>query len=154
MRNGRGLGRRLSALAIAVLGAAAGGNAAPQMQDVTIEVLQLRSAKGEILACLTSSRDHFPDCDGDKKAFEARAAARDGARITFSDVPHGTYAVALLHDENGNGKADRALLMMPKEGFGFSRDAKVTMGPPSFSAAAFRVSDEPVRQTIRMRYMF
>ena len=174
MRNGRGIGRRVQAageatrrsggrrraiagaplLTLAGAAVLAGGNAAPQVQDVTVDVTQLRNAKGDILACLTSSRKHFPDCEGDAAAFEARAAARNGARITFRNVPAGTYAIALLHDENANGKADRALMMMPKEGFGFSRDAKLKMGPPSFSSASFEVADAPVRQRITMRYLF
>ena len=154
MRNRRWAGRRLSALGAIVVGCILAGNAAPRMHDVTVNVVDLRSAKGSILACLTSSKQHFPDCEGDARAFEATAAARDGARLTFRDVPAGTYAIALLHDENDNGKADRALMMMPKEGFGFSRDAKLRMGPPSFASAAFRVEDAPVRQTIRMRYLF
>ena len=61
--------------------------------------------------------------------------------------------MALLHDENGNGKADRALGMMPKEGFGFSRDAKVRMGPPSFDSAAFDYSGDARVLRIKMRYM-
>jgi uncharacterized protein (DUF2141 family) len=71
----------------------------------------------------------------------------------FNDVKPGRYAIALLHDENDNGKADRALGMMPKEGFGFSRDAPVRMGPPSFDSAAFDYAGEAKAVTIRMRYM-
>ena len=61
--------------------------------------------------------------------------------------------VALLHDENANGKADRALGMMPKEGFGFSRDAKVQMGPPVFDDAAVQIDRAPRTLPIKMRYM-
>ena len=158
MRNGRGIGRRVSAakgfVACGVISVMLGGNAAPQVHDVMVDVTQLRSARGNILACLTSSKKHFPDCEDNTRAFEASASAHDGVSITFRNVPQGTYAIALLHDENGNGKADRALMMMPKEGFGFSRDAKLRMGPPSFSSAAFRVADTDVHQTIRMRYLF
>ena len=49
--------------------------------------------------------------------------------------------------------ADRALSLMPREGYGFSRDAPVRMGPPSFEQAAFEVGPARVSQTIRMRYM-
>ena len=59
----------------------------------------------------------------------------------------------LTHDENSNGKADRALGMMPKEGFGFSRDAKVRMGPPRFSDAAIDIGAQDRNLIIRMRYM-
>ena len=73
--------------------------------------------------------------------------------LEFEGVRPGRYAIALLHDENGNGKADRALSLMPREGYGFSRDAPVRMGPPSFEQAAFEVGPARVSQTIRMRYM-
>ena len=56
-------------------------------------------------------------------------SARSDMVLEFTDVPPGTYAIALLHDENGNGRADR-VLMVPREGFGFSRNAPVRMGPP------------------------
>ena len=78
--------------------------------------------------------------------------ADKAATITFRGVAPGRYAIAVFHDENGNGKMDKALLI-PKEGFGFSRDAPVRMGPPPFSAAAFDVADKDVRQSIKMRYM-
>jgi uncharacterized protein (DUF2141 family) len=72
--------------------------------------------------------------------------------LDFADVVPGRYAIAVLHDENGNGKVDRALGLMPKEGFGFSRDAPVRMGPPSFKQASFDVAGD-ASQTLRMRYM-
>jgi uncharacterized protein (DUF2141 family) len=44
--------------------------------------------------------------------------------------------------------------MIPREGFGFSRDARVRFGPPKFGEAAFEVVPG-ARETlvIRMRYM-
>ena len=119
-----------------------------------VNVTGLRSTKGDVVACLTRHEDTFPDCAGGEGAHRLTAPAGEARSLSFPRVAPGRYAVALLHDENGNGKADRALLMMPREGFGFSRDAKVRMGPPRFEAAAFEVGAAPVRQTIRMRYMF
>jgi uncharacterized protein (DUF2141 family) len=68
-------------------------------------------------------------------------------------VPAGRYAISLFHDENGNGRLDKAL-MIPSEGYGFSRDAPVVMGPPSFAEAAFVVEGGEQHQAIRMRYIF
>ena len=120
---------------------------------MTIKVTELRNTKGVVRACMTTNPDKFPRCRGVAGAHSETVAAARSLTFTFRDVKPGTYAVALLHDENNNGKADRALGMMPTEGFGFSRDAKVKMGPPKFRAASFMVKDEPVRQSIRMRYM-
>nr|WP_238473960.1 DUF2141 domain-containing protein [Altericroceibacterium spongiae] len=119
---------------------------------VNVTVTNLRSSKGLVRACLTPDEKHFPDCS-DKAAIEVSVAAHETVDFSFRDVSPGRYAIALLHDENENGKADRALFMMPKEGFGFSRDARVFMGPPRFKDAAFEVGHEPIHQAIRMRYM-
>lgn len=126
---------------------------APPGVEVTVHVTNLRNQRGQVLACLTTNPRDFPDCRHDPSARKLVVPTRDAATLNFGAVAPGTYAIALLHDENGNGKADMAI-MIPREGFGFSRDAPVRMGPPSFANAAFRVESAPVRQTIRMRYIF
>jgi uncharacterized protein (DUF2141 family) len=119
---------------------------------VSIAVTGLRNVRGIVQACLTSAPRHFPDCDRDPASLRISTAAHSGLVLEFANVPAGTYAVAVLHDENGNGRVDK-MLMIPREGFGFSRDAPVRMGPPDFSDAAFAVGVTSVNQTIRMRYM-
>lgn len=153
MQNGRGLGRGFSALILAAGAPLLLGNMASPGPDVTVTVTDLRSDKGLVLACLTANPKTFPDCDKDPKALSMQVSADTTVSFSFRGVRPGTYAIALLHDENANGKADKALII-PKEGFGFSRDAKVRMGPPKFSAAAFTVADDPVQQRITMRYLF
>jgi len=146
--------RHLSRIALSLLAAAPLliGASAPAGQDVRVDVSGLRSTKGLVQVCMTARRDRFPECKGDALAFTATLSAAGSRTVTFAHVPPGHYAIALLHDENGNGKVDRTLLI-PREGFGFSRDARVTMGPPKFDAAAFDVGAVPVRQAIRMRYL-
>lgn len=124
----------------------------PNTTSVNITVTNLRNVHGIVQACLTALPQHFPDCSHDPAARHMSVEARAGLVLHFADVPPGTYAIALLHDENGNGRADR-VLMVPREGFGFSRDAPVRMGPPSFDEAAFPVGNAPVNQAIRMRYL-
>ncbi|SLJ92913.1 DUF2141 domain-containing protein [Novosphingobium mathurense] len=120
--------------------------------DVSATVTDLRSVKGQILACLTTRPDAFPDCAKDPHALTRIVPAGADVRIDFGTVPDGRYAIALVHDENGNGKLDKSL-MIPREGFGFSRDAPVRMGPPSFAKAAFPVEGEDAHVSIRMRYI-
>lgn len=121
--------------------------------EVHVKVSHLRSAKGAVLACLTADPQRFPRCDDDARAKRVQISAAQAGSIVFRGIRPGRYAVALLHDENGNGKADRAMAMIPREGFGFSRDAKVKMGPPRFDEAAFAVKERDTSLTITMRYM-
>ena len=135
-------------------GVAASLAAAPvQAGEVVITVTDLRSTKGVVRACMTTRADIFPKCIKDPNAHRVVVPAAQKLEIRFTGVKPGQYAIALLHDENNNNKADRALMMMPKEGFGFSRDAKVRMGPPSFESAAFTVEGGTSSQSIRMRYL-
>jgi uncharacterized protein (DUF2141 family) len=128
--------------------------AAPQARfDVRVAVTQLRSSEGVVRACMTPHPDRFPSCRDDPAAYSLVVPASEADRLQFESVRPGTYAIALLHDENENGKADRALGMVPREGFGFSHDAPVRLGPPDFQDAAFAVRGASVQQTIRMRYM-
>ena len=138
------------------LGALALGNSEPTeagaRQSVEVQVWNLRSAQGEVLACLTAKAKAFPDCGKDANAHQVTVPAGQSVRLTFRNVVPGDYAISLLHDENANGRAD-TFLMLPTEGYGFSRDAKSSMGPPKFADAVFTVGPVTPRQRIKMRYI-
>jgi len=142
------------ALAAAGGATAAVGAMGSGPEDVSVTVTSLRNARGSVVACLTAKPVSFPDCSKDAASRHlAIPASAKAVQLDFGAVAPGTYAVSLFHDENGNGKLD-TVMMIPREGFGFSRDAKVRFGPPRFAAAAFTVEGEPVKQTVRMRYLF
>ena len=44
------------------------------------------------------------------------------------------------------------MLGIPKEGYGFSNDAKAVLGAPSFSAASFPYDGRNLELTISLRY--
>lgn len=143
--------RHLGALGL-ISGAVAVGGAAQPGEDVSATVTGLRNGQGMVMACLTANPASFPDCRTDPAARKLVAPAAGVVQLDFGPMPAGTYAISLFHDENRNGRLDKAM-MMPREGYGFSRDAKVRFGPPRFAEAAFAVGQSPVHQTIRMRYM-
>lgn len=144
--------RRAVFLVPAAAALIATGPAPLSPSDVTIAVTGLRSLKGQVLACLTARADAFPDCAKDPQARKLTVPASEPLQLDFGHVPAGHYAVSLIHDENGNGKLDTRLFI-PREGFGFSRDAPVVMGPPKFERAAFAVEGGDIRLAIRMRYL-
>jgi len=124
---------------------------APPPPTVEVSVTGLRSAKGQLLVCLTKNPRAFPDCSKDKTSVRMAVKAADAGRFDVHAPANGTYAIALVHDENGNNKMDKAIFL-PREGFGFSRNPAITMGPPSFRSASFAVAGD-MHQSIRMKYM-
>jgi uncharacterized protein (DUF2141 family) len=127
-----------------------GGASAPTA-SVDVNLTGLRSTKGQVLVCMTAIPKQFPDCSKDKNAVRLVVKAANAAQFSLAVPGPGTYAIALVHDENGNNKMDMRLFL-PKEGFGFSRNPAIGMGPPKFKSASFTVSGDTA-QAIKMKYM-
>ena len=104
------------------------------------------TAKGTVKVAVCDRERFLKQC-----AYSASAPAQAGdTTVTVKGVPNGTWAVLAYQDENGNGELDRNLIGMPKEPYGFSRDARSKFGPPGFEDAAIQV-DESATTTVRLR---
>ena len=82
----------------------------------------------------------------------ANGSVAGSARVTFA-APAGEYAVAIVHDENGNGRLDTSWLGIPKEGLGTSNNARGRLGPPKYRDAKFSVGADGAVQRIAMVYL-
>ena len=154
MRHRSGAVPALVAVAlIAGLAVGPAAGAATSGGDLSMTVSGLRNTKGQILVCLTTAPKAFPDCSRDPASRHLKVPANAAARLDFGPVPAGTYAISLIHDENGNGKLD-TMMGIPREGYGFSRDAPVRFGPPKFAAAAFATGAGAETQPVKVRYIF
>jgi uncharacterized protein (DUF2141 family) len=120
---------------------------------LTVRVNGLSNERGRVAVALFASAEAFPD---QKRALAGRVAKIEKGRaaVRFAGLRPGTYAVAVLHDENANAKMDFNFLGMPLEGYGFSNDASAPFGPPSFQAAAFALRPRDSFIPVRMRYFF
>jgi uncharacterized protein (DUF2141 family) len=120
--------------------------------ELELHVGGLRSTRGLVHVCVTEAPAYFPDCHADTRAVTATVAAGAAATIRLGPLAPGAYAIAVVHDENANGKLD-TILSIPREGFGFSRDAPVRFGPPHFADARISIRTGANRQSVRMRYV-
>jgi uncharacterized protein (DUF2141 family) len=71
--------------------------------------------------------------------------------VSINDLTAGTYGIALIDDENENGKIDRRFFV-PCEGFGFSNYQFKGTCKPSFDAFAFQFSEEKTTVKIEVQY--
>lgn len=118
---------------------------------LTIALSEARNDKGQLVVGLFASKADFPQQGRAVRASKV-TLARGNAIVTFQGLEPGVYAIAVLHDENSNSKMDFNFLGMPLEGYGFSNDAPVSFGPPSFEDAAFKLVARRSRVPIRVRY--
>lgn len=127
------------------------GATPPASGDLIVKIENLRNSKGMVRLCLTRNPGAFPDCSGDPEAKTLSTSASSHV-ARFNGVAPGRYAITLIHDENGNGKLDKVAIM-PREGFGFSRNPVIRFGPPSFKDAVFAVESGPSEQIVKVRYL-
>lgn len=119
--------------------------------DVTVVVENLRSAEGQVRVALWSDPDGFTKPEA--AVAETGQKAQVG-RVTFrfAGLAPGRYAIASFHDENGNGNFDRTALGLPKEGLGFSNDARISLGPPAFEEAAVDIEAPDQVIVVKLHY--
>lgn len=133
------------------IGAPLGAAAPEPTTTLMIQVTNLRSQKGVIRICLTRDPRDFPDCrDGSGALKHSIPANTPNLRLEY--LPYGSWAVSVIHDENGNARLD-TFAGIPREGFGFSRNPRIGFGPPRFTAAQFDVGEGGGTQQVRVRYL-
>jgi uncharacterized protein (DUF2141 family) len=108
--------------------------------NVTVKGLGLKSNKGTYRCLIFASADGFPGTPAKAKQSVNGTIIGTTGQCVFSNLVAGNYAVSTFHDENNNQKIDKNLVGMPKEKYGFSRNASKPFGPPEFSEAAFSIS--------------
>lgn len=120
---------------------------------IHVKILDIRNSTGAVACALFESSEGFPTeyLQFATNIMVIKVRAKQ-ARCDFEDIPPGTYALAVIHDENMNGKLDTNLLGVPKEGYGFSNDAKALLSAPSFSAAGFQYDGKNQDMTIGLHY--
>jgi uncharacterized protein (DUF2141 family) len=124
---------------------------AQQGNTISVPVSGLHNNNGNVRCGLYNSAASFPN-DGQQFQGVVAPIANQQATCVFSNVPPGTYAVAVFHAEHGEEKMQTGLFGQPKEGYGFSRNATGSFGPPSFGAAAYAYSGGAVNFPVTLTY--
>ena len=121
--------------------------------SLTIEVKNLRNAKGIVQFALYNKDGSIPDEDYENYYKILKGEIINGSStITFKNIPSGKYAVNILHDENKNGKIDKGFIL-PIEGIGFSNFVSIGLtNRPNFLKASFELKEnKPI--SVKVIYM-
>lgn len=125
---------------------------AEAQNNLEVRIDNIKSDDGDILIGLYDDGHNFP-----RKVVDGRIvkASKGGVMVSFHDLKPGPYAISVLHDENSNKDMDQSKIGIPKEGFGFSNNARASFGPPSFDKA--KIELQPGKKdtliSIDLRYL-
>lgn len=107
-------------------------------QDVFVTINGIENNTGVIQIGLYNSSDSFAKYELLYMGV-APKADKEGVSHTFKDLPSGTYAIAVWHDENEDKSMNKNLFGAPSERYGFSNNVFGSFGPPKFEKASFIV---------------
>ncbi len=113
---------------------------------IEVEVMNLGSDEGLVVVGLYASENQWLK----KVKLGTHATIKNGrATAVFENVPTGTYAISLYHDEDNDGKLD-SLFGIPTEDTGSSNNAPAKFGPPKWGDAKFLVKGKTIKQIIKL----
>ena len=107
-----------------------------------------KNSKGKLVVALFNNSDDFLKNTIDEKIIEIDENLT--GQVDFNIKSPGAYAVAAFHDRNANGDLD-VVVIIPREPYGFSNDARSLFGPPKFKKAAFDVSNSDLAIAFSLR---
>jgi uncharacterized protein (DUF2141 family) len=118
---------------------------------VLLEVSSLKNTRGTLNCRLFTKASDFPDGEGILTVRTPIAGAN--TTCTFPNVEPGTYAVAVVHDENSNGRLDKNFVGVPSEGYGVSNNKTYALSAPKWEESVFTITaSERKTLQVKLRY--
>jgi len=118
--------------------------------DIALVITGFKNAKGMARIQVMDSEQAYTN--ESKALCLIRSRIIDGkVQLTLKGLPYGRYAVAVFHDENGNGVLDKKLMGIPKEAYGTSNNGRGRFGPPDYHRISFDLNAPEVVQEIAVQ---
>ncbi len=138
---------------LASVGLVIKANAVEDSANLTVAINGIKNQKGQVCLRIFESERGFPLGNSSEAKSQCMKISGDSLKQEFTGLKKGTYAVAVIDDQNGNNKLDRDFFGIPEEGFGISNNPIVSIktGSPKFEKASFSLSQNTTIE-IDMKY--
>ncbi len=117
-----------------------------------VVISNIRNEKGALLLSFYKEEQEFVD---DRPFMVEKLDKKwkvDGQMCIEISLDPGVYGMALLDDENDNGRMEYSRLGLPKEGFGFSNYIHKGATRPSFTNFTVNINQNNQVIEIRLKY--
>jgi uncharacterized protein (DUF2141 family) len=124
-----------------------------QLGTLHVVIEGVKNAKGQVKVGLEKTAEEFDKGPIHEARYRGEVVSSKEGRVEvrFRDLPFGTYAVKSFHDEDGNGQLNTNFMGIPSEDYGFSNNARGTMGPAKFEDARFELNVAEKTITIQLK---
>lgn len=100
--------------------------------NLIVEIAPLRNNDGQVFLELNDENEKIIKGYSEK-------IVNNKCIVVLENLKPGKYAFKYFHDENNDEKINTNFMGIPKEGYGFSNNAKGKFGPPSFEKMIFEI---------------
>lgn len=123
-------------------------------QSLTIHISGIRNGKGMLCIAIYTNSRQFETDKPYRKLAVSKEEVKDGKiTVIVKELPAGQYGIALLDDENNNGKMDYRLLL-PAEGCGFSNYRHSGLKRPKYEDFDFDISERNNQVCVELRHYY
>jgi uncharacterized protein (DUF2141 family) len=112
-----------------------------QAGTIAVKVTQIDVKGGGEVKIGVYASEGFPLIGKDLEGGDLKVKESSVTHV-FNNIPVGIYAIAVIQDENMDGKLTKNFFGAPKEPYGFSKNQYRLFGPPKFKDVSFAVENE------------
>jgi uncharacterized protein (DUF2141 family) len=118
--------------------------------NLRVNIDNINSIEGQIQMIIYNTKENFLE---DEKGFKLLHFNINANKMSclIENLPAGVYAVAILHDKDGDGKCAKNWLGVPTEGYGFSNNVVPKFAPPKFEDVNLTI-DKDTSISIKLIY--
>jgi uncharacterized protein (DUF2141 family) len=125
-----------------------------QKSGVLLILSNIKKSDGLIQIGVFRSAEGYPDKPAYNFSLAKDTIKNSSMRFLIPVDKQGPVSLCILDDDNRNEKMDYILGIMPKEGFGFSNNPRISLrGAPPFSITSFSYNGGLKEISVRMVYM-
>lgn len=118
-----------------------------------LKVEGVRNTKGTIAIGIYKDHNSFRKDEAFQELVLDKSGMKDGVLLHYFMLSPGTYGLALLDDENDDGRMNYKAIGVPKEGYGFSNYQHSGLKRPNFKVFSFEIRQgEKIEVDCMMKY--
>lgn len=121
------------------------------VNSLSLVIENLHSDAGNVHLAIYDEEEQFAKSLKPFRLKIYKAPATRRLEVQMDSLPFGRYALAIYHDENGNGDLDKNLLGIPKEPYGFSNNPRAKWSAPTYQETSFEIGPNRTELAVSLK---
>jgi len=121
--------------------------------ETRVTISGIKSGNGKVIINVFKDNESYDKEQPFKKFVFDKTGLVNGSMNVSCPLAPGVYGLTMIDDENNNGKIDKNLIGIPKEGFGFSNFFLEKNKKPSFDDFKVDLRSASAKLEIKVKYM-